>query len=247
MASFLTSSATTVPSRPVARPGPPAFLSCCGPWTLEAWTSRWWPMLRPWMPTIAPKRGRTAWRCGSAFSGANWRLGQKKRQVWRDFWRTRNSELQGGYWAVIFRRWDQTRHDRKTWTIKSTQMIEYSPRFAWGGRPHRKFFVVHQKCSKTLFYNAFAMFYCKNALVYTFWGIKSVQNTGFYCVFNILTSENPWTYRYLQCFFFFFFHFCPFFSVAGNLPKALIPKKRSKNTTTPTEQGLGAKKIEWPH
>ena len=54
-------------------------------------------------------------------------------------------------------------------------------------------------------YNVFTMCYCKNAVIYTSLGIKSVQNTGFYIVFNTLTSQNPCAY--LQC----FFHFCPFF------------------------------------
>ena len=54
----------------------------------------------------------------------------------------------------------------------------------------------------------------KNTVIYTFFGVKSVQNTGFCNVFNALASKNLSTYRYLQCFFIFVR-----FSIAGKLPK----------------------------
>ena len=50
------------------------------------------------------------------------------------------------------------------------------------------------------------IFSVKNAVIYTFFGLKSVQNTGFCSVFNALASKNHSKYRYLQCFF-----LCPFF------------------------------------
>ena len=58
------------------------------------------------------------------------------------------------------------------------------------------------------------MFYIKNAVIYMFLGMKSVQNTDFESVFNALASQTPWKHRYLPCSFIFVR-----FSVAGNLPK----------------------------
>ena len=55
--------------------------------------------------------------------------------------------------------------------------------------------------SKTLFVQCFYIFSVKNAVIYTLFGIKSVQNTGFCSVFNALASKNNSKYRYLQCFF----------------------------------------------
>ena len=71
--------------------------------------------------------------------------------------------------------------------------------------------------SKTLcffFYSVFTMFSVKHTVIYTFFGIKSVQNTGFCSVFNALASQNISKYRYLQCFFIFVRS-----SIAGSLPK----------------------------
>ena len=49
------------------------------------------------------------------------------------------------------------------------------------------------ECFFTVF---FTMFSVKNTVIYTFVGIKSVQNTGFCSVFNALASKNLSTYRY---------------------------------------------------
>ena len=57
--------------------------------------------------------------------------------------------------------------------------------------------------SKTLFFSVFLHFSVKNTVIYTFFGLKSVQNTGFCSVFNALASKNNSKYRYLQCFFLF--------------------------------------------
>ena len=122
----------------------------------------------------------------------------------------------------------------------------YSPRFAWGGRPHRRLFwptqtyiqKIRQKhCFFQCFYNVFRQKYrnlryfrhkvgpkhwflqcfqgsgikkvqCRDlpkplktqlftqfssifpcAVIYTFFGLKSVQNTGFCSVFNALASK----------------------------------------------------------
>ena len=46
------------------------------------------------------------------------------------------------------------------------------------------------------------LFSVKNAVIYTFFGLKPVQNTGFCTVFNALASKNHSKYRYLQCFSF---------------------------------------------
>ena len=69
-----------------------------------------------------------------------------------------------------------------------------------------------KKHSKT-FFPVFLHFSVKNAVMYTFFGIKPVQKTGFCSVFNALASKNS-KYRYLQCFF-----ICVRFSIAGSLPK----------------------------
>ena len=72
-------------------------------------------------------------------------------------------------------------------THTSDRMIFTRLCVGWPATP--QVFLVHQKCY--FFFNVFTMFYCKHALIYTFWGVKSVQNTGFYSVFSALTSENP--------------------------------------------------------
>ena len=53
-----------------------------------------------------------------------------------------------------------------------------------------------------VFYNGFTMLSVNNTVIYTFFGIKLVQNTGFCCVFNALASKHLSKYRYLQCFSF---------------------------------------------
>ena len=63
-------------------------------------------------------------------------------------------------------------------------------------------------------YRVFKMFSVKNTVIFTFFGIKSVQNTGFCSVFNALASKNLSKYRYLQCFFIFVRFF-----IAGSPPK----------------------------
>ena len=55
--------------------------------------------------------------------------------------------------------------------------------------------------SNTLFFQCFYIFSVENTVIYTFFGLKSVQNTGFGSVFNALASKNHSKYRYLQCFF----------------------------------------------
>ena len=55
--------------------------------------------------------------------------------------------------------------------------------------------------SKTLFFQCFYICSVKNAVIYTFFSIKSVQNSGFCSVFNALASKNHSKYRYLQCSF----------------------------------------------
>ena len=60
------------------------------------------------------------------------------------------------------------------------------------------------------------MFSVKNAVVYTFFGWTSVQNTVFSTVFNALASKNTLKYRYLR----YYLIFGNFFST-GNLPKWL--------------------------
>ena len=113
----------------------------------------------------------------------------------------------------------------------------YSPRFAWGGRPHRRFILdrhtyihthkthththtyiyiyIHMRfCDNVflffswssaasqlkhrykksfqniVFHTLFTMFPVKNTVIYTFFAIKSVQNTSFCCVFNGLASKH---------------------------------------------------------
>ena len=95
----------------------------------------------------------------------------------------------------------------------------YSPRFAWEGRPHRRFFwptqtYIQKILQKHYFFSVFTFFSVKNAVIYTFFGLKSVQNTGFCSVFNALASKNHSKYRYLQCFF-----ISVRFSLAGSRPK----------------------------
>ena len=74
---------------------------------------------------------------------------------------------------------------------------------------------INEKSLKDIpFFSVFTFFSVKNAVIYMFFGIKSVQNTGFCSVFKALASKNHSTYRYLQCFFIFVR-----FSIAGSLPK----------------------------
>ena len=86
---------------------------------------------------------------------------------------------------------------------------------------------IYTKNPSKTFFSGFTMFSVKNTVIFTFFGIKSVQNTGFCSVFNALASKNLSKYRYLQCFFSFVR-----FSIAGSLPK--WPK-------IPPIPGLGAK------
>ena len=74
---------------------------------------------------------------------------------------------------------------------------------------------IYKKSFKNIvFVQCFYMFSVKNAVIYTFFGLESVQNTGFCSVFNALASKNHSKYRYLQCFF-----ISVRFSFAGNRPK----------------------------
>ena len=70
--------------------------------------------------------------------------------------------------------------------------------------------IVQKHC----FLQCFYIFSVKNAVIYTFFGLKSVQNTCFCSVFNALASKNHSKYRYLQCFF-----ISVRFSLAGSRPK----------------------------
>ena len=80
-----------------------------------------------------------------------------------------------------------------------------------------------------VFYSVFTMFSVKNTVIYTFFGIKSVQNSGFCSVFNALASKNLSKYRYLQCFSFFIR-----ISIAGSLPKwPKIPFQYTLNLRQP--------------
>ena len=73
---------------------------------------------------------------------------------------------------------------------------------------------IQKIVQKHCFLQCFYMFSVKNAVIYTFFGLKSVQNTGFCSVFNALASKNHSKYRYLQCFF-----ISVRFSLAGSRPK----------------------------
>ena len=57
--------------------------------------------------------------------------------------------------------------------------------------------ILQKHCCLQCFNNVF-----RRTVIYTFFGIKSVQNTGFCSVFNALASKNLSKYRYLQCFSF---------------------------------------------
>ena len=69
----------------------------------------------------------------------------------------------------------------------------------------------------------------KNNIIYPFFNIKLVQNTGFCSVFNTLTSQILWKHLYLQ-----FFFIVVRFSVAGSLPSPFFgcrnPPKTTKNS-----------------
>ena len=74
---------------------------------------------------------------------------------------------------------------------------------------------IYKKSFKNIvFFQCFYIFFVKNTVIYTFFGLKSVQNTGFCSVFNALASKNHSKYRYLQCFF-----ISVRFSLAGSRPK----------------------------
>ena len=73
---------------------------------------------------------------------------------------------------------------------------------------------IQKILQKHCFFQCFYIFSVKNVVIYTFFGLKSVQNTGFCSVFNALASKNHSKYRYLQCFF-----ISVRFSLAGSRPK----------------------------
>ena len=74
---------------------------------------------------------------------------------------------------------------------------------------------IYKKSFKNIvFFQWVYIFSVKNAVIYTFFGLKSVQNTGFCSVFNALASKNHSKYRYLQCLF-----ISVRFSLAGSRPK----------------------------
>ena len=74
---------------------------------------------------------------------------------------------------------------------------------------------IYKKSFKSIvFLQCVYIFSVKNAVIYTFFGLKSVQNTVFCSVFNALASKNHSKYRYLQCFF-----ISVRFSRAGSRPK----------------------------
>ena len=50
---------------------------------------------------------------------------------------------------------------------------------------------IQKIVQKHCFLQCFYIFSVKNAVIYTFFGLKSVQNTGFCSVFNALASKNP--------------------------------------------------------
>ena len=97
------------------------------------------------------------------------------------------------------------------------------------------------------FDSVFVMFPVKHTVGYTFFAIKSVQNTCFCSVFNALASKNPAKSCYVQC----FFHFWPFFHCRKatkmtqnsiSIPScAQTPKNPRKMSKTPPYSGLGAK------
>ena len=71
----------------------------------------------------------------------------------------------------------------------------YSPRFAWGGRPHRRLFwptqtYIQKIRQKHCFFSVFTMCSVENTVIYAVFGIKSVQNSGFCSVFKALASKN---------------------------------------------------------
>ena len=70
---------------------------------------------------------------------------------------------------------------------------------------------IYKKTFKNIvLFQCFYIFSVKNTVIYTFFGMKSVQNIGLCSVFNALASKNHSTY--LQCFF-----ICVRFSIAGSL------------------------------
>ena len=59
-----------------------------------------------------------------------------------------------------------------------------------GGRPHRRLFWPTQTYIQTLFFSVFfTMCSVENTVIYTVFGIKSVQNSGFCSVFKALASK----------------------------------------------------------
>ena len=97
------------------------------------------------------------------------------------------------------------------------------------------------------FDSVFVMFPVKHTVIYTFFAIKSVQNTCFCTVFNALASKNPAKSCYVQCFFPFwpFFHCRKATKMIQNsisIPScAQTPKNPRKMSKTPPNSGLGAK------
>ena len=75
-------------------------------------------------------------------------------------------------------------------------------------------YIQKNPSNKLFCYSVFTLCSIKNTVICTFFGIKSVQNTGFCSAFNALAPKNLSKYRYLHFFFMFVRS-----SIAGSLPK----------------------------
>ena len=63
---------------------------------------------------------------------------------------------------------------------------------------------IYKKSFKNIvFFSVFTFFSVKNAVIYTFFGLKSVQNTGCCSVFNALASKKPFKISLFTVFFSF--------------------------------------------
>ena len=129
--------------------------------------------------------------------------------------------------------------------------------------PRKWYMFGHRVGPKHRFLQCCFNLFFKHNIIYAFFNIKLVQNTGFCSVFNTLTSQILWKHLCLQ-FFFPLLSVFPLpeasqvrFSVAGTPPKRPkipsqypssdpTPKNRPKVTKTPAEEGFRCENFKRP-
>ena len=92
--------------------------------------------------------------------------------------------------------------------------------------PRNLYIFGHKVGPKHRFLQCCFNLFFKNNIIYAFFNIKLVQNTGFCSVLNTLTSQILWKHLYLH-----FFFIVVRFSVAGSLPSPFFGCRNPPKTT----------------